>query len=329
MAAHTGFHTSEADQPHPLRTKEIIKKHPEIRKLMEKNPYTFLIMLFVLGLQTGLAYWLGQLGLSYWWLALIVAYAVGAFANHCMYVIIHEASHNLIFTSKTWNRWAALLADLPNLFPASMGFFVYHLKHHAHQGDYDYDADIANRWEAKLIGNSALGKALWLAFFPLFQLTRPPRLKSIVMWSKWSWINLIVSVAYDAAIIYFCGWNGLVYLLFSFFLSIGLHPVGARWIQEHYTPDGEQETFSYYGPINIVALNVGYHNEHHDFPSVPWNNLPKIRAIAPEYYNNLRYHTSWVKLWLTFLFDKRYSLFSRVERVKDGKVDRLRAAQAA
>ncbi|MCS6934372.1 MAG: fatty acid desaturase [Chitinophagales bacterium] len=323
------FHRSQLDQPHPQRTRELIQKYPEIKKLMGKNPYTFLIMLFVLALQTSIAYWMGQLGMSYWWLAFIVAYLIGAFANHCMYVIIHEASHNLIFTNKSWNRWTAILADLPNLFPGSMGFFVYHLKHHAHQGDYDYDADIANRWEARLIGNTPLGKALWLAFFPVFQLTRPPRLKAITMWSKWSWYNLIAAIVYDVCIVYFCGWAGLLYLAFSFFLSIGLHPVGARWIQEHYTPDGSQETFSYYGPINYVALNVGYHNEHHDFPSVPWNNLPKIRAIAPEYYNNIRYHTSWMKLLLQFLFDSRYSLFSRVERIGEGKVNLMKKQTAA
>lgn len=323
------FHASELDQPHPQRTREILKKHPEIKKLMGKNPYTFGILLLVLTLQVSLAYFIGHWGLQPAWqnllAAFIAAYAIGAFANHCMYVIIHEASHNLVFTSKTWNRWVGMLADLPNLVPGSMGFFVYHLKHHAHQGDYDYDADMANVWEAKFIGNHFIGKAFWLAFFPIFQLTRPPRLKSINMWSKWPWINLVLALSFDIAIFYFCGLYGLLYLVFSFFLSIGLHPVGARWIQEHYTPQGGQETFSYYGPINIVALNVGYHNEHHDFPSIPWNHLPKVKAMAPEYYDNLKFHNSWVKLWLTFLFDNSYSLFSRVERVKDGKVDYMRA----
>ena len=329
MASAENFHQSEIDQPHPQRTKEILKKHPEIRTLMGKNPYTFAILLFVLTLQTAVAFTVGYLGWSYWWVMLLAAYCIGAFANHCMFVIIHEASHNLIFTSKSWNRWAAMLADLPNFFPGSMGFFVYHLKHHAHQGDYDYDADIANHWEARFIGNTAFGKAIWLLFFPVFQLTRPPRLKAITMWSKWSWFNLLMALAYDGLILYFCGTPGLLYLVCSLFFSIGLHPVGARWIQEHYTPDGEQETFSYYGPLNIVALNVGYHNEHHDFPSVPWNNLPKVTAMAPEYYDTLKYHTSWVKLLLTFLTDKRYSLFSRVERIKDGKVEVMKAAKAA
>jgi hypothetical protein len=28
---------------------------------------------------------MGQLGWGYWWLSLLVAYGVGAFANHCNY----------------------------------------------------------------------------------------------------------------------------------------------------------------------------------------------------------------------------------------------------
>jgi sphingolipid delta-4 desaturase len=62
---------------------------------------------------------------------------------------------------------------------------------------------------------------------------------------------------------------------------------------------------------------MGYHNEHHDLPSIPWNNLPKLRATAPEFYGNLKYHSSWSRLLFQFVFDKRYSLYSRVERMKE------------
>jgi sphingolipid delta-4 desaturase len=101
-------------------------------------------------------------------------------------------------------------------------------------------------------------------------------------------------------------------LVFSFFFSIGLHPLGARWIQEHYLVSPLQETYSYYGPINILSLNVGFHNEHHDFPSVPWNKLPLLKKMAKESYDNLVYYKSLVKLFFRFLFDSNLSLFSRM-----------------
>lgn len=308
------FYHADWDQPHPERTRAIIKAHPEVRSLFSRNPWTGLIAITIVAIQVALAFWFGCLGRDYWWLLLVVAYGVGAFANHCSYVIIHDATHNLVFRNRIVNKFVAILADLPNLVPGAIGFGVYHLKHHAHQGDYALDADLASVWEARLIGNKTYRKTLWLLLFPLFQITRPPRLKAITMWNRWVFINAACAIAFDVAIVRFCGWPGFSYLLASFFFSIGLHPVGARWIQEHYTIEPEQETFSYYGPINLIALNVGYHNEHHDFPSVPWNQLPRLRAIAPEFYNTLRFHTSWTRLLFQFLFDPRYDLFARVER---------------
>jgi sphingolipid delta-4 desaturase len=310
------FYQSDSDQPHPGRARAIIKAHPEVRQLMVRNPWTALLAVSILILQTAIAYGMGTLGFAYWWLSLLIAFCVGAFANHANYVIIHDATHNLIFRNKSWNKMVAIIADLPNLTPGAMGFRVYHLQHHSHQGDYHWDADLANHWEARLVGNKWYCKAIWLMLFPFFQVTRPPRLKAIKMWDRWFSTNLACAFVYDVVIVYFCGWAGFLYLVFAFLFSIGLHPVGARWIQEHYTYDFDQETFSYYGPINLVALNMGYHNEHHDLPSIPWNNLPKLRAMAPEFYQNLKYHSSWSRLVLQFIFDKRYSLYSRVERMK-------------
>ena len=300
-----------------MRARAIIKAHPEVRALMGRNPWTLAITLAVVSMQTALAFALGRLGFHYWWLLLLVAYGVGAFANHAMYVVVHDAIHNLILPNQSWNKLVAILADLPNLAPGAMGFRVYHLKHHSHQGDYEYDADLANDWEARLVGDRWYAKALWLLFFPFVQLTRPPRIKAYTIWNRWTLTNFLISISYDCAIVYFCGWAGFVYLLCSFFFSIGLHPVGARWISEHYTNDPEQETYCYYGAINRICLNVGYHNEHHDFPTIPWNNLPRLRAAAPEFYDTLKTHSSWSRLLFQFIFDRHYTLFSRIERTRD------------
>jgi sphingolipid delta-4 desaturase len=257
---------------------------------------------------------MGHLGLSHWGLALLLAYALGAFANHCLYVVIHDAAHRLIFRTRAANMAVAIFSDLPNIVPGAIGFGICHLKHHAHQGDYRRDADIASHWEARLIGTHCLGKALWLLFLPAFQITRPSRLDGIAVITGWSLINLCAALAFDCAIVALFGWNALLYLTASWLFSIGLHPLAGRWIQEHFTLDPAQETASYYGRLNRVALNVGYHNEHHDFPAVPWNRLPRVRALAPEFYDALKPAPSWPVLWLQFLFDRRYSLYSRVLR---------------
>jgi sphingolipid delta-4 desaturase len=308
------FHVSDADQPHPARTKAILKAHPEIRGLMGHNPWTAAIMLLVVGLQIALAGVLGGMGLKFWWLALLAAWGIGAFANHTLYVIIHDATHGLIFRSRSLNHIAAIVSDLPNVVPGAIGFSICHLKHHAHQGDYDRDADISSDWEARLVGNRWYAKALWLLFYTFAQLTRPARLKSISVFNAWTFASLFAALAFDALMVALFDWNALLYLFASLMFAIGLHPLGARWIQEHYTLDPAQETFSYYGPLNRIALNVGYHNEHHDFPSIPWSRLPKVRAAAPEFYDTLKYETSWSRLLLRFVFDPRYSLHSRVTR---------------
>lgn len=308
------FHYSEGDPPHPARARAILKAHPEVRSLIGRNPWTGLIIVLVVSLQIAIAAWLGSLGLGYWWLTLIVAYLVGAFANHSMYVAIHDAIHNLIFTNRTLNKLIAIVADLPNAVPGAMGFGMCHLSHHAHLGNSESDTDVANEWEARLVGNRWYMKALWLLLCPFFQATRIMRLRANAPGNPWILTNIAIVVVFDVLMVVVFGWNALLYLFASFVFSIGLHPLGARWIQEHHSFEGEQETFSYYGPLNLVSLNIGYHNEHHDFPSIPWNRLPQLRKMAPEFYDSLKSLPSLSGLLVRFIFDPRYSLYSRVVR---------------
>ncbi|MEO7653938.1 MAG: fatty acid desaturase, partial [Bryobacteraceae bacterium] len=269
------FSYSEQAEPHRDRTKRLLRAHPEVRKLIGKNPYSLLVILIVVGIQFGAA---ALLRAESWWLIVPAAFLVGAFASHALWVMIHECAHNLLFNKSYWNTLAGILANLPHVLPSSVSFQRYHLIHHAFQGVYDLDADLPSYWEARLVGHSAAGKAAWLLLFPFFQVTRPPRLKEIRMFDSWIVLNIAIQLSCNAAVYYFLGPKALLYLLLSFFFSVGLHPLGARWIQEHYLIAPPQETYSYYGPLNLVAFNVGYHNEHHDLPSIPWNHLPRLRS---------------------------------------------------
>jgi len=297
---------------HRDRARAIVAAHPEVRRLIGRNRWSFGVLLGLVSLQVVLAAvsgaWLP------WWGVLALAWCVGAFANHGLYVMIHEATHDRIFTHRRANMLAGIVADLPNVIPAFVTFRNYHIRHHIDLSGYDGDADVPSRWEVKLVGHGALRKALWLLLFPVVQSLRPPRLKGMRFFDRWVALNWVVGFGFDALIWLLLGPGALLYLFASFYFAISLHPLGARWIQEHFQVAPPQQTYSYYGPMNRIAFNIGYHNEHHDLPSIPWNRLPRLRAMAPEFYDPLVSHRSWTALVLRWIFDRRLSLESRPAR---------------
>ncbi|KAL0913240.1 hypothetical protein M5K25_016684 [Dendrobium thyrsiflorum] len=84
--------------------------------------------------------------------------------------------------------------------------------------------------------------------------------------------------------------------------------------------DSCMETYSYYGPLNLMTWSVGYHNEHHDFPRISGSRLHKVKEIAPEYYMNLSSYRSWSQVIYMFIMDRTVGPFSRMKRKLDAKV---------
>ena len=126
------------------------------------------------------------------------------------------------------------------------------------------------------------------------------------------WGNIAVQVGVNYVLWRAGGWGALRYVFLSTFFALGLHPLGGRWLQEHYDVMGiPQETYSYYGPLNWVMLNMGFHNEHHDFPMVAWCRLPQLWRLAPDFYQPLYAHQSYTRLLLHFICNKNRSAFSR------------------
>ena len=61
---------------------------------------------------------------------------------------------------------------------------------------------------------------------------------------------------------------------------------------------------------------MGYHVEHHDFVNVPGRDLPRLHAIAREYYEGLTSHRSWTQIFYTFVKSPRLSHHSRFIRAQ-------------
>lgn len=299
-------------EPHLARTRKILSAHPEIRKFYGPSQTSLLWITFIVLFQIGMAFVMGQ---SPWWVILLISYTFGAIANHALFVFIHECTHNLVLKTTTGNCWATLFCNMPLVFPGAIPFRKFHLLHHRYQGELDKDADLPGPKEAAWIGGSLWRKALWLFFFAAVEgIVRPVRLKQISIFDRWFFASCALQILFLGVLGGFFGWGGIAYLFFSFLFSVGLHPVGARWIQEHYVVTPNQETYSYYGRLSPFIFHVGHHNEHHDFISVPWFRLPAVRAMAPEFYNSLTYHTSYIRLLWRFLTDRNFTLFNRIVR---------------
>ncbi|WFD44011.1 hypothetical protein MPSI1_002676 [Malassezia psittaci] len=304
------------EEPHRTRRMAIMHAHPEVKKLMGHEPLTKYVVMTVVCVQLAIAllmytYQIHPLD----WRFLLTAYVIGGTANQHIFLAIHEITHNLAFKSIRANRILAIIANLPIGIPYAMLFKPYHIEHHKHLGEDGIDTDIPTRLEVYCL-NNVLGKAFFATFQLAFYALRPGFIRAQKL-SNWHVLNLSVQLVFDAALFELCqrSWTPLLYLLESSFFAGSLHPMAGHFIAEHYVfSQIEQETWSYYGPLNILLYNVGYHNEHHDFPSIPWTRLPALHRIASEFYTVLPYHTSWTMTILQFIFTSESGMNMRIKR---------------
>jgi sphingolipid delta-4 desaturase len=298
-------------EPHAGRGRELLAAHPELRALAGHNPLSAVWTVALVVAQLGLALLVGD---RRWFVWLPCAYVAGATIDHALWVLIHECSHNLIFRRRTPNRMIAIVANLPMVVPGAISFAKYHLLHHRHLGELDFDCGIPGPLEARIVARSSVAKTIWVAGYSVVQGVRPARLKKVRLLDAWTAANMVVEFAAMGLLVYLTGAGPIKYLLASTVFAIGLHPLGGRWIQEHFALAPDQETYSYYGPLNKVSFNVGYHNEHHDLVTIPWSRLPQVRRMAPEFYDGLLSYGSWTSLLVRFVRDREITLFRYIVR---------------
>jgi sphingolipid delta-4 desaturase len=313
------FTWSETDEPHATRRKIILAAHPEIAELFTTEPLTFWISLGILALQLTMAWLLRD---SEWYVILPCAYVIGGTVNHSLQLAVHELSHDLCWAGPNkdaTNRLTAIMANLATCIPSGQTFKPYHMDHHQYQGVDGVDTDIPHAFEVNYVTNTVM-KILWILAQPLCYALRPMLIKP-KPFRFWEGLNWAAQLSFNAAVLYFLGTRSFTYLITGTLLGLGLHPSAGHFIAEHYEFVAGAETYSYYGPANYFNFNVGYHNEHHDFPKVPWSKLPRVREIAPEFYDSLPSYTSYVtEVFWPYITDPEMGCFCRIKRKTSAKV---------
>jgi sphingolipid delta-4 desaturase len=306
-------------EPHHERRRRLLREHPWIRQLFGVDRKTAAVTAAVWVLQLACAGACGR------WVAtseadlatkilvfLVFAYAVGTLLAHWLAMTVHETSHHLVFETRWLNKVLALFANIPLIFPIAMAFHRYHVAHHVHLGKPGLDTDLPTPWEAHYIGSSRLKKLVWLSILMAFYSYRGLLFSGRP--NRWEWINYGIQATAIPMMAWAFGAWGLGFLTISVFFSLSLHPVAAHFVHEHYVFHPGQETYSYYGPLNRMTFNVGYHVEHHDFMNIPGSRLPELHRRLARIYRPMASHSSWTALLIEFIWRTDVGVQSRIVR---------------
>jgi len=318
---------------HNTRVKNMLKDHPEIRDLIGNHPATALWCLAFVGVQLGMAFIAAG---QPWWVILIAAYIIGAWANVNLFMLGHECNHGLVFKRTTWNRWLYTLTTMPMFLSAHHAWWI---EHHTHHNDLGAKKDfikrrrtffLMTRRESPLLIpfalimlitqaiRSTIGLISYLTDLCRFRLTPGATTLSILAdehlvsgyhkyrFPRWAVVYAVLSLALPIGLYCWLGWGPVLYLIASATFMTGfMHPLMFGMILSNSHFHGAkiyQPSSSYYGWYNKLTFNFGLHTEHHDIASIPWNRLPALRKLAPEYYDPLHKTTSYIGLAMLFVF---------------------------
>lgn len=321
---------------HNDRVRRMMAAHPELRTLIRPNPWTAVWCVLVAGLQVGLAC---AAGFMPWWAMLPVAYVVGSMVNLCLFMLAHECNHGLVFRSTRLNRWLFTLTSLPMGQPAHHTWWI---EHHVHHSDLGAKKDFIKRRRTFFlladtltplffpfapimlvmqVARTLLGLVMYVGGLFVGRFSPGPRTMAVLAdvhlvsgyqkyrFPFWAVAYSLLSIALFVGVFLVAGWNGVLYLLASAaFMSGFLNPVlfGMILSNSHFHGAAHyQPSSSYYGWLNKVSFNFGLHTEHHDIASIPWNRLPDLRRMAPEFYDDLHQTPSYTGLAMKFVFGSK------------------------
>lgn len=252
------------------------------------------------------------------------------------------------------NKLLGIVANLPIGIPMSISFKKYHLEHHRYQGDELLDTDLPTFFEINFFTNPlrktlwCILQPFFYTIRPLFVHPKPMEEMELCNVLVQLAFDLIVVTQFGWHVLAYAIGGSILAMglhpVAGHFISEhtlmfdsqeGKSELNKSDSQNGTSSTGDightsskrvdatvdgtgkflvPETCSYYGPLNWVTFNVGYHVEHHDFPSIPGSRLHLLSKIAPEFYVNLNHHTSWSYVLWKYITDPKVGPFARVRR---------------
>ncbi len=235
--------------------------------------------------------------LAVWPATVLAVFVIGA-RQHALTVISHDATHFRLLPSRGWNDWVANLLLAWPMFISVQGFRHFHGDHHRFLGEdgdgnrtlwhtHSADGRLAPEWRYpktwgglawKVLRRAALVTGLlWIArgLVGGFMYGVPPaqRLARLVALA----LLLIVLArlnAWFAFALYwllpYCTWHAAAQYLRLICEHSAVRSDDPRYAKTRSTIPGPLARFF------VLPRNIGYHIEHHWYPSVPFYNLPAL-----------------------------------------------------
>jgi fatty acid desaturase len=210
---------------------------------------------------------------------------------HCFGAFVHDCSHFSVFRKPWLDRTLGFFCGLPVFFP-SANYRATHLLHHKYLNtDKDPDALAANFPNPRLRAAVFYG---WLLFgVPFYSITlilagpfRARRMSDKILCAAEPFLMLASYVALFVAAQHWhfgnilangWAWGLPVALLIGNFRGLAEHAQLAHG--DPPDPLRIARTVETSPVISFFLNNLNYHLEHHLYPGVPWNNLPKVHAL--------------------------------------------------
>jgi len=254
-----------------------------VKLLSQPDMSTFTITILLFISQVCIASTIQNVSFGFWFKVIVF----GAPISHGLYLMCLEFASNLCFGYEILDRFSGIFCNFGTGFPYSEFLRFFESEHRAfHNSTSHIDPHKPTPSEITLVRGVGL-KILYLFIYPFLLARRlvfrnhsfryNTHMSNFLIW------NIVLQILVNFFVWYWLGIPALLYIwASSYFASAPIHPIATHILLQHIRINKKLKlahVYSYYGPMNVLVFNSGFHREKHLHPKVPWFRLPLIRQL--------------------------------------------------